>query len=329
MFTSPSRMACAAAWTRFSRCNFSRMLWTWFLTVPSTINRRPAISALLKPPATNWSISSSREVRSQATFSAGSRQGRWRISVSSFPATAGESGVSPRNTPRTRSNSSSGRRSFSRYPSAPLLIASNRSSSSSEIVRATTLISGHSLLIRRVASAPPQTGIWMSISTTSGLADRTCSTAFTPSEASPTTSKPSSSSRRARSPFRNRSWSSTRRIRTGAIVLSLHYREIDPHSCPVAGAGLYLEAPAHPFHTFSHGAHAEPGHFVGQDRRIEAAALVFDAYADFVRPAGDPYAGFARPCVLADVGKRLLDDPDQLHLRLGRELRLNVSFDLN
>src|SRR3990170_1580314 len=183
--------------------------------------------------------------------------------------------------------------------------------------------------MRRVASAPPQTGIWMSISTTSGLADRTCSTAFAPSEASPTTSKPSSSSRRARSPFRNRSWSSTRRIRTGAIVLSLHYREIDPHSCPVAGAGLYLEAPAYPFHPFSHGARAEPGHLVGQDRRIEAAALVFDAYADFVRPAGDPYAGFVRPRVLADVGERLLDDPDQLHLRLGRELRLNVSFDLN
>src|SRR3990172_13285919 len=237
-------------------------------------------------------------------------------------------GVSPLSTPCNRSNSSSGRRSFSRYPSAPLLIASNRSSSSSEIVRATTLISGHSLLMRRVASAPLQTGMWMSISTTSGLADRTCTTAFAPSEASPTTSKPSWSSRRARSPFRNRSWSSTRRIRTGAIVLSFHYREIDPHSRPLAGAGLYLEPPAHPFHPFPHRAHAKPGRLVGQDRRIEAAALVFDAYADFVRPAGDPYAGFVRPRVLADVGERLLDDSDQLHLRFGRELRLNASFDL-
>src|SRR3990172_5294515 len=238
-------------------------------------------------------------------------------------------GVSPLSTPCNRSNSSSGGRFFSKYPSAPLLIASNRSSSSSEIVRATTLISGHSLLIRRVASAPPQTGMWMSISTTSGLADRTCSTAFVPSEASPTTSKPSWSSRRARSPFRNRSWSSTRRIRTGAIVLSLHYGEIDPHSCPLAGAGLYLEPAAHPFHTFSHGAHAKPGRLVGQDRRIEAAALVFHANADFVRPAGDPYAGLVRPRVLADVGERLLDDPNQLHLRFGPELRLNVSFNLN
>src|SRR3990170_1862878 len=238
-------------------------------------------------------------------------------------------GVSPLSTPCKRSNSSSGRRSFSRYPSAPLLIASNRSSSSSEIVRATTLISGHSLLMRRVASAPLQTGMWMSISTTSGLADRTCSTALAPFDASPTASKPSWSSRRARSPFRNRIWSSTRRIRTGAIVLSLHYGEIDPHSCPVAGAGLYLEPAAHPFYPFSHGAHAKPGRLVGQDRRIEAAALVFDAYADFFRPAGDPYAGLVRPRVLANVGEGLLYDPDQLHLHFGRELRLSVSFDLD
>src|SRR3990170_6322985 len=225
-----------------------------------------------------------------------------------------------------RSNSSSGRRSFSRYPSAPLFIAWNRSSSSSEIVRTTTLVSGHSLLIRRVASTPLQTGIWISISTTSGLEDRTCSTAINPSEASPTTSKPSWSSRRARSPFRKRSWSSTRSIRTGVMVLSLRQRQEYPYRRPAAGAGFDLQPPADPLHSLPHGAQAETRAVLVQNDRIEAAALVLNAYADLARLTGDADPGPIRLGVLADVGQGLLDDPDQLHLRFRRELRRRVTL---
>ena len=70
------------------------------------------------------------------------------------------------------------------------------------MVRITTLGNGPVATIRRVASSPSMSGIWTSISTMSGLRQRTSSTAAAPSAASPTTSMSGSASRMRRIPER-------------------------------------------------------------------------------------------------------------------------------
>ena len=70
------------------------------------------------------------------------------------------------------------------------------------MVRATTLIDGHSLTMRAVASSPFMRGMLTSMTTTSGCSVRPLRTASRPSAASPTTSMSASASRMARSPCR-------------------------------------------------------------------------------------------------------------------------------
>jgi hypothetical protein len=79
-----------------------------------------------------------------------------------------------------------------RNESAPFTNAERRVSSSVRLVRTKTLVSGHSLLIRRVASSPPTPGIITSMTTRSGSAWRTRMMAESPSIASPTRSTPGS-----------------------------------------------------------------------------------------------------------------------------------------
>src|SRR5690242_10342447 len=92
-------------------------------------------------------------------------------------------------------------------------MASITSASSSEIVSTRTRVSGATAVMCRVASTPPISGMFRSMTTTSGAISRTERTASDPEAASPETWTPCSSSR-FRSPVRNRSWSSTIRTRS-------------------------------------------------------------------------------------------------------------------
>ena len=129
------------------------------------------------------------------------------------PVTAGASSALPAATVRTAATSSSAGACLSRKPLAPARRASNRYSSRSNVVTMTTRASGVAATIRRVASSPSIPGIWTSISTTSGVRQRTSSTAAAPSAASPTTSMSGSASRISRSPERTIAWSSARTTR--------------------------------------------------------------------------------------------------------------------
>src|SRR3972149_2147780 len=184
-----------------------------------------------------------------------------------------------------------------------------------------TLVSGNSALIMRVASTPLQTGMLMSMSTTSGFAVRARSSACAPSEASPTTSMSSSSSRRARRPFLQRSWSSTSKILTGAMVVRLRCGKIDLHLCAATGTRLDLEPAAHGFYALLHDAHAEAMAVGPNERRIESLTVVLDVDVDLAVAAADADPGLVGVGVRAHVGEAFLDHADQLHLDFRRELQ--------
>src|SRR5579859_5230188 len=95
-------------------------------------------------------------------------------------------------------------------------MASNRSSSSSLIVKMMILALGATSLIARQASMPPLRGIRTSISTTSGNDSAAFSTASAPSPASPTTSMSGSVTSTISRPRRNSAWSSTISVRIGS-----------------------------------------------------------------------------------------------------------------
>ena len=62
-----SSRSIAAAWPRRLALSLVRMLWTWFLTVGSSICRRAAISLLDRPCSSSAAISRSREVSGEVT----------------------------------------------------------------------------------------------------------------------------------------------------------------------------------------------------------------------------------------------------------------------
>src|SRR6266567_582168 len=95
-------------------------------------------------------------------------------------------------------------------------MASNRSSSSSLIVKMMILALGATSLIARQASMPLLRGIRTSIRTMSGKASPAFSTASAPSLASPTTSISGSVTRTISRPRRNSAWSSTISVRIGS-----------------------------------------------------------------------------------------------------------------
>jgi hypothetical protein len=100
--------------------------------------------------------------------------------------------ASPRATIRIASIRSLGRTSFSKKPLAPARIASITYSSISKVVRIKILVVRSSAARILVASTPSNPGIRTSIRITSGRRRRACSTASSPSEASPTSSMSSS-----------------------------------------------------------------------------------------------------------------------------------------
>src|SRR5581483_10381075 len=211
-----SRTAYTTASIRECRCSFSRMLRMWFLTVFSEMYSSLAMSRLFLPWATSLRTSISRSVsrglgtcvRSPVDLLMAAN------SLSSLEAIEGEMRDCPAHTDRMASATSSIGISLSRYPEAPALIASYRSASSSEIVSIRIFTCGRRSRISPAASMPERLGIRTSIKMTSGMSSWAFSTASTPSEASPTSSRSSSWSRTICRPRRNSAWSSATMTRS-------------------------------------------------------------------------------------------------------------------
>src|SRR3990172_7995535 len=148
----------------------------------------------------------------------------------------------------------------------------------------------------------------MSMSTTSGFAVRTRSRAWAPSDASPTTSMSSWSSMRARRPFLKRSWSSTSKILTGAMVVPLRYGKVDLYLCAATGARLDLETAADSFHALPHDAHAEALPVGPNERRVEALTVVLDVDVDLAIVAADADPRLFGVGVFAHIGEGFLNN---------------------
>ena len=127
--------------------------------------------------------------------------------------TLGASSASPPATTRIACSSSAGSVSLSRNPYAPARTAATTLSSSSNVVRTTTRTEAScgSVVIRRVAVTPSTSGIFRSISTTSGRSSRARATASPPFWASPTTAMSGADSTSIRNPARSSAWSSASR----------------------------------------------------------------------------------------------------------------------
>ncbi len=162
------------------------------------------------PDASISRTSRSRSVRSGNGCSRSGTGGRAVAKyVATFAASAAPKTIPPPAAARTAFSTSSAPEPLSRYPDAPARIALSTVSSSSFIVSITTRTSGCRPVMKRVASMPSRCGIWMSITTTSGVVSSTTCRASRPSSAEPTTSTPSSAPSSATSPSRTMAWSST------------------------------------------------------------------------------------------------------------------------
>ncbi len=100
--------------------------------------------------------------------------------------------------------------------------------------------------IRRVASSPFVPGIDRSMTTMSGFSARDRSTASSPVDASPTTSKRGSDSSNAANPARNMAWSSARTMRIGSPMRGFlgGYWNLDDDARPASRLTVDLDAAA-------------------------------------------------------------------------------------
>src|SRR3990172_6465004 len=301
------------------------MFFMWKLTVCSERQSEPAISLFVAPSATSRSTSRSRGVRSSrwSSLAAGSRPSRTNSSRI-LAASRGDRAGSPAERAFSFDSRSDSDMSLSKYPSAPLLIASKRSSSWSETVTIAIRVSGSSALISRVASRPLHSGIVMSIRTRSGCSLRTSSRASRPLPASPTTSCPHAWSRLA-IPARKSAWSSasTRRMRhLPRLGHGQRHRDARPRS----RLRLHLEVTADRLGPLAHRLQtkARPA---GPclETRFEALPVVrgLDHQDAFVERETD--RGVSRSRVLTNIRQGFLHDPHELDLDCGLQLeRLDV-----
>src|SRR3954469_21551578 len=194
-----------------------------------------------------------------------------------------------------------------------------------------TTFSASSATIRWVAVMPSVPGIWTSMSTTSGRNASASSMAFSPSDASPTTSMSGSTDRIIRNPARTRSWSSTSNTLMGASAISTSSGE---------RAVLRIERDADPDPESSHGPRADLALAAEQadpladpggpgpagPRGLFRAPVVDHLELDRVAEVAQCEVRAARGRVLPDVGQRLLRDPVDRH---GHRLRqLDYRTDL-
>src|SRR5690606_35954004 len=221
---------------------------------------------------------------------------------------------------------------FLTYPMPPASRTARRYSSSACMVRTRTRVSFPSAAIRRVASRPPMPGMERSMTTTSGFSLSTASIASSPVPASPTTTMSSSASRRARSPARRTTWSSARRMRIGSgILLRLRSGYDDGDLGTGAGPAFDVDASSDVGGAFFHAEEAEPAAVLGhRGGDVEAPSVVADHGFDESRPYAHPELDAARVRVADHVGERLLEDPVERELGLGRESPADgreVAFD--
>ena len=125
---------------------------------------------------------------------------------------AAPAAVPPAATVRIAAISSSLGADFISTPSAPAFRTCARSQADVLEVRTRTLMPVSSFLRHRATSIPPVPGIRMSSRMTSGRRRRACSTASSPSAASPTTAKSRWNPRSVFRPMRTTVWSSARRM---------------------------------------------------------------------------------------------------------------------
>jgi hypothetical protein len=164
----------------------------------------------------SWSSSGSKDGRSAAPAGIAAN------ASSTNPASRCEKTASPSATRRIASASSSVLIVFVTYPRAPARITAITSSGASDADSARNRTDGCAPLTASITAWPPPPGRCTSSSTTSGTAEVIVSTADATSSASPATDtrapysgRPSS----ARTPDRNRPWSSTSTTLTGALLI--------------------------------------------------------------------------------------------------------------
>ena len=163
----------------------------------------------------SWSSSGSTEVGAAAA-------GMPAKASRTNPARRGENTASPPATRCTASIRSTPEMALVTYPRAPARMTAMTSSGASDTDSARKRTPGRDTFTASITAWPPPSGMCTSRSTTSGSRSAISSTAAATSSASPTTSTVSPSS--ARTPARNRWWSSTRntrgRVGVGESVLT-------------------------------------------------------------------------------------------------------------
>ncbi|SDD01443.1 hypothetical protein SAMN05216270_101386 [Glycomyces harbinensis] len=168
--------------------NFARTASKCVFTVDTDTNNDPAISAFVRPRATNSTTSNSRSVKISTAFTPADTGSLNRSN--NRTVTDGDTNDSPLAAARTASTSNVGPESFNKNPVAPERNAPYTYSSVSNVV--TTTIRGPEPFPPassiRVASRPSSLGIRISNKHTSGFNRRASATATTPSGASATTS---------------------------------------------------------------------------------------------------------------------------------------------
>ena len=191
------------------------------------------------------------------------------------------------------------------------------SSAASDTLSARNTTSGCAGRTLRSTSAPPPSGMWTSSSTTSGRRCAIPATASATEPASPTTvTSGTLRSSSARTPERNRAWSSTRKTRTGWPARSWSACSFSstaaigtsasagaprcPRPCPAAQP----DRTAVPGHPAAHGVgQAVP--VVGDGVGVEPGPAVADEHVHLVRLDLGVHADLVHPGVLGRVDHRL------------------------
>src|SRR3990172_3148911 len=153
------------------------------------------------------------------------------------------------------------------------------------------LASGSRCLIWRVASMPFNTGMPMSIRTTSGRSFSAISTVTAPSVASPTTSMSGSDESSKFNPERTMVWSSAISTRIGLGIGHLVDGDPHPHRRSFTEPGLDLDLPAAVGGSLPHATQAQPPPFssvAAHSILVEAEAIVMDLAFDSAILAGQP-----------------------------------------
>src|SRR6266576_6506482 len=190
-------------------------------------------------------------------------------------------------------------------------MAGSSRSSSAKLVSTITRAAGRRRRSSRMAPTPSRRGMTRSMSTTSGLSRSACRTACSPSAASPTTSRPSWSERKVRSPSRTTSWSSTSSTRIASAI-----PDLQAHGRAVAGRRADLQAAAGAPRALLHRGQAEAPRAQLGIAGVEARPVVGDLEHEPAVVAPQPHGDALGAGVAQGVVQRLLGDAQDLAVAL-------------